>query len=191
MEAEPLDATGARFPAVRLWMFPRYPRVNMEALRRASREFRAAHPELDLPFAFAKPDDTSAGLPEGRVMIPRSLLPRPPPLCGSIYGARCSMCTDSTVSTRCYSLCARELDHDGRCCCFKHALMLQEWEAWERRAPWKEQTRGAEEAAVISLSANHWVGRLVDSDDSEAGYLLTGTISSQDHFKRGNRHPSS
>ena len=72
MEAEPLDATGARFPAVRLWMVPRYHLgENTEALRRASRAFRAAHPELDLPLAFTK--GRGEGLPEGQLMIPKAL----------------------------------------------------------------------------------------------------------------------
>ena len=50
--------------------------------------------------------------------------------------------------------------------------MLREWEEWGRRR--KEQTRvtrGAEEAADISLSPTHWVAGLVDSDDSEAGHI--------------------
>ena len=80
MEAEPLDATGACFPAVRLWMVPRYHLgENTEALRRASQAFRAAHPELDLPLAC--PKGTMSGLPEGQLIIPNELRPRPLPLC--------------------------------------------------------------------------------------------------------------
>ena len=104
MEAEPLDATGACFPAVRLWMVPRYHLgENTEALRRASLAFRAAHPELDLPLAFTKPDAINEGLPEGQLMIPKELRPRPLPLCGNIYGTWCSIvaeCIDSTHSHR-------------------------------------------------------------------------------------------
>ena len=102
MEAEPLDATGACFPAVLLWMFPRYYLGdNTEALRRASQAFRAAHPELDLPLPC--PKGTMSGLPEGQLIIPKELRPRPLPLCGNIYGTWCSIvaeCIDSTHSHR-------------------------------------------------------------------------------------------
>ena len=43
-EADPLEFTGARVPAVRLTMVPVYPKVRMEARRRESHTFRAAHP---------------------------------------------------------------------------------------------------------------------------------------------------
>lgn len=100
-EADPLEFTGARVPAVRLTMVPAYPKVRMEALWRESYTFRAAHPELDLPLAC--PKGTMSGLPEGQLIIPKELRPRPLPLCGNIYGTWCSIvaeCIDSTHSHR-------------------------------------------------------------------------------------------
>ena len=174
-EADPLEFTGARVPAVRLTMAPVYPKVRMEALRRESHTFRAAHPELDLPLMC--PRGNESGLPEGQVMRPNALRPRPTPLCGSTYGGVCIYIDRSTGSTVCASLCARELDHKGHCCCFDHAWAERQWEEWVKEEA--RVTRGAEEAADSSLSPTHWLsptGWTDDDADRHRHYKLAGPL---------------
>jgi hypothetical protein len=174
-EADPLEFTGARVPAVRLTMVPAYPKVRMEALWRESYTFRAAHPELDLPLM--RPLGNESALPEGQVMRRRA---RPTPLCGSFYGCRCQYIDRSIGSTTCYALCARMVDHKGHCCCFDHAWAEREWEEWVKEDP---VTRGAEEAADSPLSPTHWLSPTGWTDDDAdrhrhyyklAGPLQTG-----------------